>query len=455
MRVVHVASEVFPFARSGGLGDVLAALPAEQARLGAEVTVLSPWYASLAGTPEEVWRGEVSGLGPVRVGALRERGVRFLFVRLPEFERPGLYHPDDVERFCAFGRAVLPVLEALDLTPDLLHGHDWQAGLVVAHAHLAGWHTAFTIHNLQYQGRWNLGEARAWTGLPDWAFSPEGVEFYGDLNLMKAGLVFAEQVTTVSPTYAQEITTPQYGEGLDGVLVRLARASRLSGILNGLDQDRWNPRTDPEIQPYADPAGKAANGARLRAEFELDGAPILGVVSRLADQKGMDLLIEALPELTERWNVVVLGGGDPLLTAALRGWSYHPRVAFVAGLNEALAHRIYAGADAFAMPSRFEPCGLSQMIALRYGTLPIVRETGGLVDTVPSEVGFRFAPATPQALAAACQEARAAFEDRAAWQTRMARGMALDFGWENPARHYLALYERLSGVSTESPAAPR
>ncbi|WP_019586999.1 glycogen synthase [Deinococcus apachensis] len=455
MRVVHVGSEVFPFSRSGGLGDVLAALPAMQARLGVEVAVVSPWYASLAGTPREVWRGDVFGVGGVRVGEVQEGGVRFLFVGLAEFDCPGLYHPDDVERFCAFGCAVLPVLQALGLRPDLLHGHDWQAGLVVAHAHLSGWRTAFTIHNLQYQGRWNLAEGRAWTGLPDWAFSAEGVEFYGDLNLMKAGLVFADHVTTVSPTYAREITTPQYGEGLDGLLVRLTVEGRLSGILNGLDQERWDPRTDPDIQPYVDAGGKAANGAALRDEFELDEAPILGVVSRLAEQKGMDLLIEALPDLVADWNVVVLGGGDPLLTAALTGWAQNPRVAFVGGLNEPLAHRIYAGANVFAMPSRFEPCGLSQMIAMRYGTLPVVRETGGLVDTVPHDVGFRFSGETPGDLAAACREARLTFEDRAEWRGRMERGMALDFSWESPAMHYLALYERLTGVSAESPAARR
>lgn len=445
MRVVHVGSEVFPFSRTGGLGDVLAALPAVQARLGAEVTVVSPWYASLAGEPGEVWRGEVPGVGPVRVGELREGDVRFLFVGLAEFERPGLYHSDDVWRFCAFGRAVLPVLQALEVTPDVLHGHDWQAGLVVAHARLTGWRTAFTIHNLQYQGRWNLGEARWWTGLPDWAFGADGVEFYGDLNLMKAGLTFADHVTTVSPTYAQEITTPQYGEGLDGLLVRLSLEGKLSGIINGLDQERWDPRQDPDILPYADPGGKAANTAALRAEFGLDDLPILGTVSRLADQKGMDLLIEALPDLVRDWNVVVLGGGDPLLTAALQGWALHPRVAFAQGMNEALAHRIYAGADAFAMPSRFEPCGLSQMISMRYGTLPVVRETGGLADTVPHDVGFRFVDATPEALAAACGEARAAFDDPQGWRERMARGMELDFSWDGPARQYLALYAHLQG----------
>ncbi|MEF2276710.1 glycogen/starch synthase [Deinococcus sp. YIM 134068] len=454
MRVVHVGSEVFPFSRTGGLGDVLAALPAVQARLGAEVTVVSPWYAQLAGTPDEVWHGDVPGVGEVRVGELREGEVRFLFVGLAEFERPGLYHTDDVWRFCAFGRAVLPVLQALEITPDVLHGHDWQAGLVVAHAHLTGWRTAFTIHNLQYQGRWTMGEAWGWTGLPEGALGSEGVEFYGDLNLMKAGLTFADRVTTVSPTYAQEITTPQYGEGLDGLLVRLSLEGRLSGIINGLDQDRWDPRTDPDILPFGDAAGKAANTAALRAEFGLDDQPILGVVSRLADQKGMDLLIAALPDLTQAWNVVVLGGGDPFLTAALRGWAQHPRVAFAQGMNEALAHRIYAGSDAFAMPSRFEPCGLSQMISMRYGTLPVVRETGGLADTVPHDVGFRFVDATPEALAAACRETRQAYDDPANWQERMARGMELDFSWDGPARHYLALYAELGEERPEEqPAA--
>ncbi|SMB89443.1 glycogen synthase [Deinococcus hopiensis] len=443
MRVVHVGSEVFPFSRSGGLGDVLAALPAVQARQGADVAVVSPWYASLVGAPQVVWEGDVPDAGPVTVGELREGGVRFLFVGLRAFERPGLYHDDDVERFCAFGRAVLPVLDALEITPDVLHGHDWQAGLVVAHANLRGWRTAYTIHNLQYQGRWTLHEAWGWTGLPDWAMQAEGVEFHGDLNLMKAGLWFARHVTTVSPTYALEITTPRYGEGLDGLLVSLARQGRLSGILNGLDQARWDPRTDPEIQPYKNALGKAVNTAALRGEFGLDAAPILGVVSRLADQKGMDLLLMALPDLVREWNVVVLGGGDPLLTAALTGWGHHPRVAFVPGLNEPLAHRVYAGADAFAMPSRFEPCGLSQMIAMRYGTLPVVRETGGLVDTVPHEVGFRFADATPEALTAACAEARTVYKKRAVWKSRVKRGMELDFSWESPARHYLELYARL------------
>ena len=444
MHILHVASEVFPFSRSGGLGDVLGALPAEQARLGAAVTVLSPWYGSLQGQPQEIWRGEVEGVGPAWLGEVQQGGVRYLFLGLEDFQRPGLYHPDDVWRFCRFGRAVLPTLEAAGSLPDVLHGHDWQAGLVVAHGHLRGLRTVFSVHNLQYQGRWNLQEAAPWTGLPEWTFGPEGVEFFFDLNLMKAGLNFADHVTTVSPTYAQEITTRRYGEGLEGLMVRLTHEGRLSGILNGLDQDRWNPRTDPEIVPFSTPADKAGATAALREEFGLDDAPILAAVSRLADQKGMDLLIEALPELTRDWNVLVLGSGDPLLEASLKGWAQHPRVTFEHGMNEPLAHRIYAGADAFAMPSRFEPCGLSQLIAMRYGTLPVVRETGGLVDTVPQDLGFRFADATPEALAAACQDAYATFHDREEWQARAERAMSLDFSWEGPAQEYLALYVSLS-----------
>jgi starch synthase len=450
MRVVHVASEVFPFSRSGGLGDVLGVLPEVLAAHETDTTVVSPWYGSLAGQPEELWRGSlpelIGGPAPIhelRLGQIVQGGVRYLFLGLPEFDRPGLYFEDDVYRFCLFGRAVLPALRHLGALPDVLHGHDWQAGLVVAHANLAGIKTVFSIHNLQYQGRWNMVEGSRWTGLPEWTLGPDALEFHGDLNLMKAGLTFADAVTTVSPTYAREITTPEYGEGLQGLLVRLTREGRLSGILNGLDQERWDPRTDPDVPAYGDPAGKAAATAVLRAEFGLDDAPILATVSRLADQKGIDLLIEALPALIQDWNVVVLGGGDPLLSAALSGWAQHPRVAFAQGLNEPLAHRIYAGADAFAMPSRFEPCGLSQMISMRYGTLPVVRLTGGLVDTVPADIGFRFADAPPEALAQACAEARAEFDRPEAWRARMERGMALDFGWQGPARHYLALYRQL------------
>ncbi|MBZ9752620.1 glycogen synthase [Deinococcus sp. HMF7604] len=451
MRVVHVASEVFPFSRSGGLGDVLGALPAVQAAQGAEVTVVSPWYADICQEVREVWRGEVQApgapdLGTLRIGEVKSEGVRYLFLGLTPFDRPGLYHQDDVWRFAQFGRAVWPALAALSLTPDVVHGHDWQAGLSVAWARLAGVPGVFSVHNLQYQGRWNIHDGAPWTGLPGWAFTPDTLEFHGDVSLMKAGLVFASQVTTVSPTYAQEILTHTYGEGLEGLLARISAEGRLSGIINGLDQDRWNPREDEHIRPYRDLRGKVAAGRALRAEFGLDGAPILGAVSRLAEQKGMDVLLSALPELVQDWNVVVLGSGDSRLEEGLREWAEHGRVVFVQGMHEALAHRIYAGADAFAMPSRFEPCGLSQMIAMRYGTLPVVRETGGLVDTVSADVGFRFGPETPDALAAACREALAAFANRPDWRARVKRGMALNFSWDGPAAAYLALYAEVQAA---------
>lgn len=447
MHVVHVASEVFPYSRSGGLGDVLGALPAQQAKLGAEVTVVSPWYASITEPVREVWRGELNelprDLGEVRVAEAVREGVRYVFVGLSVFDRPGLYHEDDVYRFSMFGRAVLPVLARLRLLPTVLHGHDWQAALVVARARLARLRTVYTIHNLQYQGKWNMYEGRYWTALPEFAYGLDGLEYFGEINLMKGGLNFAHQVTTVSPTYAQEITTPEYGEGLDGLLTRLSIEGRLSGIINGLDQERWNPRSDPYVPSFSDLRGKQAATQALRKEFGLDDAPILATVSRLAEQKGMDLLIEALPELVKDWNVVVLGGGDPLLTAALTGWAQHPRVAFTQGMNEPLSHRIYAGAYAFAMPSRFEPCGLSQMIAMRYGTLPIVRETGGLVDTVPHDVGFHFRDATHTALKAACDAALNT--PPAEWARRVDHAMSLDFSWSGPARQYLHLYQRLTG----------
>jgi starch synthase len=446
MQVLLIASEVFPYSRTGGLADVMAALPEALVRLGLEVTVLSPWWQSLHGQPREVWRGSVAQngrmvAGAVRVGQLEAAGVQYLFLGTPDFEFPGLYQEDDVHRFMNWGRTVLPTLRSMGLRFDLLHGHDWAAGMVLAHARAARLKSVYTVHNLQYQGRWNMQEAAVWSGLPTEMLSE--LEFYGDLNLMKAGLVFSDHVTTVSPTYAQEITTPEYGEGLQGVLQTRLRQRALTGILNGLDLERWDPANDPDILPMTPRYGKAANVAALRAEFGFDAAPILSAVTRLVPQKGIDLLIEALPEVTQSWNVVVLGSGDPLLEAALQGWAQHPRVRYAAGMNEPLAHRLYAGSDAFCMPSRFEPCGLSQMIAMRYGTLPVVRETGGLVDSVPSDIGFRFSGSTHADLSAALKLARAAWDDKAAWQARMVSGMALDFSWEASARHYAEVYQQV------------
>lgn len=438
MRVLHVASEVYPFSRTGGLADVMGALPPALSRLGLEVSVLSPWYASITQEVREIWReGE-----HLRLGESWQGGVRYLFLYTPDFQREGIYHADDVWRFSHWTRALPYALEKAGIDFDLLHGHDWVAGLAVAHAAQRGKPSVFTVHNLQYQGRWG-GEAFAWTGLPAETFTPRGLEFYGMLNPLKGGLTYARLSTTVSPTYAREITTPRYGEGLEGVLQELSANGRLLGIINGLDQERWNPRRDPDIQPYGDLPGKRANIQALRGEFALDDAPILACVSRLAQQKGLDLLLNALPELLRRWNVLLLGSGDQALEAAFEGVQ-DPRFRFVKGMNEPLAHRLYAGSDVFAMPSRFEPCGLSQMIALRYGSLPLARATGGLADTIPADTGFLFEEESADSLLRAAEAAEDAYSRRNTpeWEARVERAMRLDFSWEVPARQYRELYQR-------------
>lgn len=439
MQILHVASEAYPYSRTGGLADVMAALPAELVKLGHQVSVLSPWYADLRGKPQEIWRG-----GEVRLGEIVEGGVRFLFLETPAFQRPGIYHSDDVRRFSAWGQLVLPVLSEAGVRFELLHGHDWAAGLVIAHAKLRRIPTVFTIHNLQYQGRWNIYDGFAWTGLPSWFADEQGVEFYGDVNLMKAGLVYAGHVTTVSPTYAREITTPEFGEGLENVLLERLSQGKLSGVINGLDQERWNPQQDDAVIPYHDMSGKQANITALRTEFKLDDAPILSCVSRLAVQKGLDIMLAAMPEIVKKWNVVLLGSGDIQLEAAFAVWARRsPRVRHVTGMNESLSHRLYAGAHAFAMPSRFEPCGLSQMIALRYGTPPIARRTGGLTDTVPEDIGFMFDDATPEAFLEALERAEQLVHDGQAWNNRAAQGLGMDFSWQGPAQRYLEIYQQV------------
>ncbi len=433
--VLHVASEVFPFSRTGGLADVLGALPRTQAQMGLQVSVLSPWYLDLQGDPDELLRGD-----GWRLGEIVQDDVRYLFLETPGFDRPGLYASDDVWRFSHWGRVALTAVREAGAWPSVLHGHDWAAGLPVWLARDAGVPSVFTIHNLQYQGRWNIQDALPWTGLPVSAY--EGVEFYGDLDLMKAGLVAASAVTTVSPTYAEEILTPRFGEGLDGVL--RARGG-VTGILNGLDTQRWNPETDAHLTAtYGNTAGKAPNRAALRAEFTLDKAPVLTCVSRLVEQKGLDLLLAVLPRVLEQWNVIVLGSGDPALEAGFEAISGHPRFRHVSGMHEALSHRLYAGADAFVMPSRFEPCGLSQMIAMRYGTPVVAHATGGLRDTVTDDVGFTFAEFSEDALLEALTRARAAYAQYGGWLGRVKRAMSLDFSWPVHARQYLDLYERLT-----------
>ncbi|HEX2864543.1 MAG TPA: glycogen/starch synthase [Deinococcales bacterium] len=453
MRVLYVSPEALPFSKTGGLGDVAGALPAALARLGLRVTVVTPWYATLSGPPvRAVGTLAVPGVPePVRVGQAFVEGVEYVFLGGSAFSRPKLYgYEDDVRRFAGFCLAVPHAAAMLGIRPDVVHLNDWQSGLLAPILKFGklppavrGACTVFSIHNLQYQGRWNPWEVLAWTGLPDVVVQPDGLEFWGDASCLKAGINYSERVLTVSPNYAREIQTPAFGFGLDGAL----RRRGVTGILNGLDVGVWDPRTDPHIaSPFETPAGKEANRVDLRERLGLEGGrPLAVLVTRLADQKGLDLLLAALPKLLEGWNLAVLGSGERLFAGPLQALSgvAPGRVFFHGGFDDELAHRLYAGGDALLMPSRFEPCGLTQMIAMRYGTVPVVHLTGGLRDTVGPERGIGFEAATPEALEDALDEALAAF-GTPRWERWQREGMAADFSWDGPAREHEKLYRSLA-----------
>ena len=458
MRVLFVSAEVHPYSKTGGLADVAGALPRALASLGHEVLVVTPWYATLRASPPPLWIGDVpapfaGAMQPVGVGTLEAGGVRYAFVGHDDFQRDRLYgYADDVRRFCRFTRAVPQVSERLGFVPELAHVNDWHAAylpMLLAH----GWHlpTAFpglpsilTVHNVQYQGESGIDEALWWLRLPG-ALAGTAIDHFGRANALQAGLGFASRVTTVSPRYAEEVQRPEYGYTLDGSFRHLR--DRMVGILNGLDTDEWDPATDPHLPaPFDadDAAGKAACKATLAARLGLPaGPPLIGVVSRLADQKGIDLVLAAGDRMVAQgWSLAVLGSGEAALEQALRALAdRHPgRVSVSIGFDETLAHLIYAGCDALAVPSRFEPCGLSQMIAMRYGTLPIARDTGGLHDTVEHErTGFLFEPLTAEGLLWAAGLARETF-GTAAWQRMMTRAMRKDFSWTRSADAYAALY---------------
>lgn len=464
MRILFASSEVYPFSKTGGLGDVAGALPASLVRQGHEVLVVTPWYAELKAQPGPLWIDDVpapfgDGFDQVGVGTLEREGVRYAFVGHDDFRRESLYgYPDDVRRFARFTRAIPQVAERVGFTPDVIHANDWHTGYLPA-VLTHGWHlpsgfpgspTVFTIHNVQYQGTSGIDEVLHWLRLPA-ALRASGVNHFGRANAMQAALDFAWRITTVSPSYAEEIQRPEFGYGLDGTLRHVA--DKLSGILNGLDPAVWDPADDPHLPaPYhaEDLSGKDVARAALCQELGLDreDGQILGMVSRFAEQKGVDVLLASVPQLVARgWRVAILGSGDADLEERAHELALaHPgRVAVRLGYSEPLAHRIYAGADALAVPSRFEPCGLSQLIAMRYGTLPIARETGGLGDTIEhGRTGFLFRLPVPEDFLAAAEEARSALLDgRAATMRREA--MRRDFGWERSARAYGALYGEIAG----------
>ncbi len=466
-----VGSEVTPFAKTGGLADVLGALPPALARIGEEVAVVTPRYG-VSTIPEVERVGDNMRLvvGPhaftVWIDQLIHQGVQYFFVNCPPlYDRPGIYgdawgYPDNHIRYALLNQAALAVARYLFHT-DIFHLHDWQCGLlpVYLHQNLHGDPTFFgtkclhTIHNLGYQGNFPpavLGEL----GLSASDFHPAGFEFYGDVSFLKAGIVWSDAISTVSPTYAREIQTPEYGFGFDGLL--RSRASKLTGILNGIDFDQWNPATDPHLPDHytaANLSGKLACKKALLEEMGLPvdvDRPLIGIVSRFAAQKGFDLFGEIADGLLdgkvgENVAVAILGSGESRYEEMFRHLaSVHPdRLALRIGYNDRLAHLIEAGSDMFLMPSRYEPCGLNQMYSLRYGTVPIVRSTGGLADTVDETTGFGFKPYTAEALSGAIQSALKAYAAPSKWETLVKTGMAKDYSWTASAREYQSLYRRL------------
>ncbi len=477
LNILFVASEAVPFAKTGGLGDVAGALPRALAKLGHQVRLVMPYYGWLEGSAYrftdwltiDVPMPGGSMRAPVLRGLLPDAPVPVLAVRHdPYFARAGIYgeaadYPDNLDRFAFFGRAAVELLPLLRAeggwTPDILHGHDWPAALSLVYLRtLNDWDapnrkigTLFTIHNIGYQGHFPAAEY-AKTGLPQELFTPGGLEFYGKVNLLKGGLLYGDALNTVSPTYAQEIQRPEFGFGLDGVLRE--RADRLFGVVNGIDVETWNPETDPFLPSRygaSSLAGKQGCKTALQREMRLPvrDVPLLATVSRFGWQKGLDLIADALPTLLKAdVQFVLLGTGDAGLEERFRRLhAGHPDTfGLTIGFDEGLAHRIEGGADFFVMPSRYEPCGLSQLYSLRYGTVPIVRRTGGLADTVTPygagepATGFQFTDPTPEALLDAIRSALSVYRDRAAWQRLMTAGMRVDVSWDKSARAYDDLY---------------
>jgi starch synthase len=474
LHVAFVTPEMGPYVKTGGLADISAALPKALSRMGHRVTVILPRYAQVAFPPGE-FAGSVhvpvDGL-PRSAGFYRARaegGVDVIFVEYPPFyDRAVPYgdYGDNWLRFAFLSRAALEFLRSRGERPSVIHAHDWQTGLVPVYLKSFYWDdptlyrmpSVFTIHNVAYQGQFGTDTIGS-LGLPWNLGSSYALEYHGSISYLKGGTVFAEMANTVSPTYAVEIQGKEHGFGFDGVV--RSRAGDVVGILNGVDYDEWSPSVDRHIaRPYSaeDMAGKAACKADLLRAFglpEFPDLPLLGATSRLVWHKGFDIVAGAWFDFLARpLRMVVLGTGDHGVQEGLRHLQQRDPDRFSVRFEyaEALAHKIMAGADAFLMPSRSEPCGLTQMYALRYGTVPIVRSTGGLVDTVePYDAGagrgtgFRFDSPDGTGLMWAVDQALAAWKDRKAWTALMKRGMARDFSWERSAREYVDLYRRAMG----------
>jgi len=477
--VLAVASEIYPIVKTGGLADVAGALPAALGKHGVTTRTLVPGYPdvlkALPSAETLLQLGEFYG-GPIRVLGGTRDGLDLLALDAPHlFARPGNPYadpdghdwPDNGIRFAALSRMAAEIGRGAipSFVPDIVHAHDWQAGLVPAYLHYGGQPrpgTVMTVHNLAYQGQFSP-DMLASFGLPGDSYAVNGVEYYGTISFLKAGLQFADRITTVSPTYAQEIQTDDGGMGLGGLL--RARSDVLSGILNGIDISVWNPATDPDIAAHFSAeqlTQRAANKAALQQRFGLDPTPdamLLGVFSRLSWQKGLDLLLETIPTLFgEGIQLALLGSGDRDLQDRYSALApANPgRIGVIIGYDEALAHLIQAGSDALAVPSRFEPCGLTQLCALRYGAVPVVADVGGLADTVRdldeaavdggTATGVKFGPVTAPALAHALRKANLLFNDKVTWRRLQQGGMATDVSWHDRAGRYAALYRELAAT---------
>jgi starch synthase len=464
-RVLSVTSECVPLVKTGGLADVAGALPGALAPAGWEMRVLMPAYRALRGRVADwpaVWGEDDLFGGPGRVVEGRIGGLSLLLLDAPHlYDReggpygpPGGDWPDNPQRFAALCWAAARIARdgtAGGWVPNVLHAHDWQGGLAPAYLAYGGprrVRSVITVHNIAFQG-WAPAALLGALRLPAHEFHPGALEYYGGLSSLKAGLVTADAITTVSPTYAEELMRPEFGMGLQGVIA--ARAGVVRGILNGVDTGLWTP-------PYATPAGKAAARVALCDEFGLEvPGPLAILVSRLTDQKGIDLLPAVLPGFVEAGGgIVVLGSGDPALEGAMRELArrFAARMGLRIGYDEALSQRMFAGGDVVLVPSRFEPCGLTQMYGLRFGTLPVVAETGGLADTVinasPAAVaagvatGFTFRPTDALAFGQALRRVAAAHADRALWARMQGNAMAAPVGWEASAAAYARLYAGLA-----------
>lgn len=473
LNVLFVSAEVAPYAKTGGLADVAGSLPKVLSDMGMDIRVVLPGYKDI--DAEQVYIADF----PVKFGdrnetcilkEIREADVTtYTINNYHYYFRDGIYmHHDDGERFAFLCKAALDLCKAISFKPDIIHMNDWHAGpvaLLLENKHkkkdafYRDIKTVFTIHNLEYQGHYEKNILDL-LGLPDDLFAPEGVEFYDRFNFLKAGILYADKINTVSRTYSEEILTPEYGEGLEGVLLR--RRKDLCGILNGISYDNFNPADDTFIH-YAynenDLSGKMRNKKDLQAELGLPvkNVPIVSIVHRLVDQKGLNIIIDAFEEIMAmEVQLILLGVGDPRFEKTFSELmeKYPQQVSVRIEFNEELAHRIYSGSDIFLMPSRFEPCGLGQMISLRYGTIPVVRETGGLKDTVididedpENGNGFTFKELTPKAFINALGRAVNVYRNNPElWLNMVIRGLKTDFSWKKSAVEYLKLYnEALKG----------